>query len=93
MSDDFQDRELICADCNKPFVFEAGEQKFFAERNFSDPKRCKGCRAERKARKDSQGNGSQRHGRQEEDYSRTWADDRQTWEDDRRDRGRGRRRR
>ena len=38
------DRSLTCADCGDAFVFDAGEQKFFRERGFTDPKRCPNCR-------------------------------------------------
>ena len=30
---------------HREFVFTVGEQKFYAEKGFSKPKRCKGCRA------------------------------------------------
>lgn len=76
---DYEDRQLICEDCQQPFMFEAGEQEFFASKKFTDPKRCKGCRSQRKAKKEAQ------QGQQGNDYS-------QTWEDDQQDRGRRRRR-
>lgn len=44
----FTDRLLRCSDCNEEFVFTAGEQLFFYERQFkNDPKRCKLCKAKR----------------------------------------------
>ena len=45
-----QDKTLVCADCNQEFSFTASEQQFFAERQFSEPRRCPSCRAARKAR-------------------------------------------
>lgn len=46
----FQDKELICKDCGKPFVFTAGEQEFYAEKGFqNEPQRCKECRSAKKA--------------------------------------------
>lgn len=42
------DRVLTCADCSGEFVFTASEQEFFAERQFSEPRRCPSCRAVRK---------------------------------------------
>jgi CxxC-x17-CxxC domain-containing protein len=43
------DRVLTCIDCGAEFVFPAGEQEFFAEKNFrNEPKRCKACRMRRK---------------------------------------------
>jgi len=43
------DRTLTCADCGQEFVFTASEQQFYQERGFSDPRRCRSCRAARKA--------------------------------------------
>jgi CxxC-x17-CxxC domain-containing protein len=42
------DRTLTCADCGEAFMFTASEQEFFAERQFSEPRRCASCRAVRK---------------------------------------------
>ena len=44
------DRMLNCEDCKKEFVFDAGEQRFFKEKGFSDPKRCPKCRRKVRAR-------------------------------------------
>jgi len=53
---EYQDRELLCADCNKNFVFSAGEQEFYARKGFREtPKRCKPCRDNRKARRNGNG--------------------------------------
>jgi CxxC-x17-CxxC domain-containing protein len=44
----FIDRFLKCSDCNNEFVFTAGEQLFFSDKQFkNDPKRCKLCKAKR----------------------------------------------
>jgi CxxC-x17-CxxC domain-containing protein len=44
----FVDRVLKCADCGNDFVFTAGEQLFFHDKQFkNDPKRCKLCKAKR----------------------------------------------
>ncbi len=44
----FSDRFLRCSDCNNEFVFTAGEQLFFYDKQFkNDPKRCKLCKAKR----------------------------------------------
>lgn len=45
----YADRTLTCADCGQEFVFTASEQQFYADRGFSDPRRCRSCRAARKA--------------------------------------------
>ena len=42
------DKTLTCADCSAEFVFTASEQEFYAERQFSEPRRCPSCRAARK---------------------------------------------
>ena len=48
---EFQDKSLNCVDCGAQFIWTAGEQLFFADKNFkNEPKRCKGCKAKRAAR-------------------------------------------
>ncbi len=45
---EFLDRILKCSDCGNEFIFTAGEQLFFFDRQFkNDPKRCKLCKAKR----------------------------------------------
>jgi CxxC-x17-CxxC domain-containing protein len=45
---DFLDRLLACADCGRDFIFTAGEQLFFFDKQFKyDPKRCKRCKSKR----------------------------------------------
>lgn len=45
---EFVDRLLTCADCGKEFIFTAGEQLFFFDKQFkNDPKRCKPCKSRR----------------------------------------------
>jgi CxxC-x17-CxxC domain-containing protein len=45
---EFQDKALKCVDCNADFVFTAGEQLFFHDKQFkNEPKRCKNCKAKR----------------------------------------------
>jgi CxxC-x17-CxxC domain-containing protein len=45
---DFTDRVLKCNDCGAEFVFTAGEQLFFHDKQFkNDPKHCKQCKAKR----------------------------------------------
>jgi len=44
----FVDRLLICSDCHGQFIFTAGEQLFFHDKQFkNDPKRCKPCKSRR----------------------------------------------
>lgn len=45
---EFQDRVLQCIDCSTDFVFTAGEQQFYHEKQFrNEPKRCKGCKTKK----------------------------------------------
>ena len=45
---EFQDRSLTCVDCGSDFIWTAGEQLFFADKQFkNEPKRCKACKAKR----------------------------------------------
>ncbi len=42
----FTDRVLTCVDCGEEFVFSAGEQVFFREKQFQhEPRHCKKCKA------------------------------------------------
>ena len=55
---EFQDKTLNCVDCGDPFIWTAGEQLFFADKNFkNEPKRCKSCKAKRAARPSGGGDG------------------------------------
>ena len=48
---EFQDRILTCVDCGAEFVWTAGEQQFFADKNFkNEPKRCKSCKGKKASR-------------------------------------------
>ncbi len=48
MEPQFVDRILNCADCHSEFIFTAGEQLFFFDKQFkNDPKRCKPCKSRR----------------------------------------------
>ena len=45
---EFADRVLKCMDCGAEFIFTAGEQLFFHDKQFkNDPKHCKQCKAKR----------------------------------------------
>jgi len=43
------DKTLTCSDCGMEFAFTEREQAFYAEKGFSEPRRCPSCRASRKA--------------------------------------------
>ena len=49
------DKTLTCADCSQAFTFTASEQDFYAERGFTEPRRCPSCRAARKAQRNAEG--------------------------------------
>ena len=45
---EFQDKVLKCIDCGADFIFTAGEQLFFSDKQFkNEPKRCKACKSKR----------------------------------------------
>lgn len=54
----YADKNLTCADCGQEFVFTASEQDFYAQRGFTEPRRCASCRASRKAARNAEGGGS-----------------------------------
>ena len=42
---EFQDRAILCIDCDSDFVWTAGEQAFFRDKQLENPpKRCKECK-------------------------------------------------
>jgi CxxC-x17-CxxC domain-containing protein len=48
---EFQDKALTCVDCGTEFIWTAGEQLFFADKQFrNEPKRCKACKTKRATR-------------------------------------------
>ena len=51
----YADRVLSCSDCSQEFTFTASEQEFYADRGFSEPRRCSTCRANRKAQRNDGG--------------------------------------
>ena len=58
----YSDKNLTCADCGQEFVFTASEQDFYAQRGFTEPRRCASCRASRKAARNADGGGSSSYG-------------------------------
>jgi CxxC-x17-CxxC domain-containing protein len=57
-----EDRTLTCVDCHQEFAFTASEQQFYADRQFSEPRRCPSCRAIRKASRGDNGSYGDRTG-------------------------------
>ena len=39
-----QEMKIQCQDCGDFFLFSAKEQRFYTQKGFSRPKRCKACR-------------------------------------------------
>ena len=48
---EYRDKTLVCVECHQPFVWTAGEQLFYHDKNFkNEQKRCKNCKAKRATR-------------------------------------------
>ena len=42
---EFEDKTILCIDCNKTFIWTIGEQAFFRDKQLQNPpKRCKECK-------------------------------------------------
>jgi len=49
---EYRDKTLVCVECHQTFIWTAGEQLFFADKNFkNEPKRCKDCKSKRNRKK------------------------------------------
>ena len=46
-----EDIKIKCQDCGNEFVFTARDQKFYEEKGYIPPKRCKSCRNARALRR------------------------------------------
>jgi len=53
------DKKITCLKCGEEFVFTAGEQEWYAERNLTEPKYCSTCRAERKKAREAMNHNSE----------------------------------
>ena len=58
----YTNKTLTCADCGQEFVFTASEQDFYAQRGFTEPRRCASCRASRKAARNEASGGDESFG-------------------------------
>ena len=65
----YNDKNLTCADCGQEFVFTSSEQDFYAQRGFTEPRRCPSCRASRKAARGDSGGSSYGSGSSRGGYS------------------------
>jgi CxxC-x17-CxxC domain-containing protein len=43
------DKTLVCQDCGTSFTFTDEDQRYHAEKGYTEPKRCPSCRANRRA--------------------------------------------
>lgn len=69
---EFQDKTLKCSDCGQDFVFTAGEQLFFHDKQFkNEPKRCKSCKARRLSSIGNAASHGSGHGQQQRVETRT----------------------
>lgn len=41
---ELQDKTVKCKECGENFIITADDQKWYAEKGFKEPKRCKLCR-------------------------------------------------
>jgi CxxC-x17-CxxC domain-containing protein len=42
---EFEEKNILCIDCNKTFIWSIGEQTFFRDKGLKNPpKRCKECK-------------------------------------------------
>lgn len=55
------EEKIICRNCGKEFTFTVGEQRFYEEKGFSKPVRCKECRDKRKADRENQESGQKKN--------------------------------
>jgi len=44
----YLDKDIQCVDCAHFFTWTAQDQEFYAEKNYTEPKRCKPCRLAKK---------------------------------------------
>jgi len=47
--EELQNKVIQCV-CGTEFVFTAGEQTFYADKGYNEPKRCSSCRAKKKVK-------------------------------------------
>ena len=53
----YQDRSIDCVECGNSFSFTADDQRYHAEKGYTDPKRCSSCRQSRRAQRNTGGFG------------------------------------
>jgi hypothetical protein len=69
-----RDKEIICLQCEEPFLFSATEQQRFLNARFGIPKRCPTCRKNK--HKANEENSHRNHrSRKKEIRNNKWNDD------------------
>ncbi len=53
----YEDRTLVCVECNQEFTFSADDQEFHARKGYQEPKRCPNCRQARRGDRGGRGGG------------------------------------
>jgi hypothetical protein len=51
-----EDKMIQCIECPDQFEFTVGEQKYFVDKGFKEPKRCPACRQNKKIRNERNNN-------------------------------------
>ena len=59
------DKTIKCVECGTEFYFSEGEQAYYAERGYQEPKRCKECRIKAQARREARQAKQQQNAEQE----------------------------
>jgi len=49
------DQTIECKECGDDFIFSEGEQQFYADKQFTTPRRCKTCRDKAKKARQARG--------------------------------------
>lgn len=49
----FQDKLIVCCDCQEEFLLTTGEAEFFHDKGLKEPRRCPECRRQRRERPDN----------------------------------------
>ena len=50
MTEELRSKQIICQECGGEFTWTVGEQRYFADRGYQPPKRCRPCREAAKTR-------------------------------------------
>lgn len=56
VSAEYADQILKCIECRAEFLLTSGQQRWFADRNMMNPKRCEWCRKKKREQKELKSN-------------------------------------